>query len=350
MGFRQVIHRGQSPGDLRGGVDEDRDMPIDLPPTCRDLLDRQCGVIARQQAAEAGLRTEVVDGLLRTGRWQRLQQGVYAAFTGAPGPDALLWAVLLRAGPDAIASHRTAAALFGLGTDPDGPVHVSLPRDRRPRRIPGVVIHRVDRARHARHPVLLPPRTMIEETVLDLSASARSAEDAIGWVFRATGQRLTTAGRIRRVMAARPRMRWRTELTLCLDDAEDGACSNLEYRYVRDVERPHGLPRAVRQVRVLRYGRPCYLDNLYEDTLVCVELDGRVAHPQGERFRDFRRDNAGAADGILTLRYGWADVSGTPCQVAAQVTAVLRHRGWTGATRRCGPGCTLPGDIGERSQ
>jgi very-short-patch-repair endonuclease len=287
------------------------------------------------------VRPDVIDGLLRTGRWQRLQQGVYAVFTGEPRHEARLWAVVLRAGPDAALSHGTAAALSGLtgDGDPCGPVHVIVPRDSRPRRIPGVFIHRVERARSARHPALLPPRTRVEETVLDLATTAGSVGEAFGWIFRATGKRLTTAEHIRRAMAARERMKWRTQLAACLDDVADGARSNLEHHYVRDVERPHGLPRAVRQARVIRYGRASYLDNLYEDYLVFVELDGRAAHPPGERWRDYRRDNAGAVDGIMTLRYGWSDVTGRPCQVAGQVAGVLRQRGWTAAVQSCGPRC-----------
>jgi hypothetical protein len=105
------------------------------------------------------------------------------------------------------------------------------------------------------------------------------------------------------------------------------------------VERAHGLPRAGRQVRVVRGGRVCYLDNLYGEVQVGVELDGVVAHPPGERWRDFQRDNAGVVDGIVTLRYGWADVTGRPCEVAGQVAAVLRGRGWAGYARPCGPSC-----------
>ena len=314
-------------------------MRTDIP---GDLIERQAGVIERGQAVRAGLRRDVIDGMLRTGRWQRLQQGVYATFSGEPGRDALLWAVILRAGPAAMLSHRTAAGLFGLTEYPGGAVHVIVPPDRHPRPIPGAVVHRLDRPRTARHPVLLPPRTRIEETVLDLAATAKSAGDAFAWVFRATGQGLTTAERIHRALAARGRMHWRAELAACLDDAAEGVHSNLEQRYVLAVERPHGLPRAVRQARVVRDGRTRYLDNLYREFSVCTELDGRTAHPVGERWRDYRRDNAGATDGIITLRYGWSDVTGQPCQVAAQVAAVLSQRGWTGSPRRCGSGCALP--------
>jgi hypothetical protein len=314
---------------------------MDIPGACCDLAERQSGVIERQQARQAGLRLDVIDGLLRNGRWQRMRRGVYATFSGQPSRDAQLWAVVLRAGPDAVLSHRSAAALFGLTADPGEPVHVIVPRDRQPGRIPGVIVHRLDRAALARHPALLPPRTRIEETVLDLVTTAETADEAFGWVFRATGQRLTTAERLRATMAARTKLRWRVQLSQCLNDVADGVHSNLEHRYVLAVERPHGLPRADRQARVMRGGRVAYLDNLYQDWLVGVELDGRAAHPIGERWRDYRRDNAGATDGIITLRYGWSDVTGHPCQVAAQVAAVLTQRGWPGPGRRCGSACAV---------
>src|ERR1700761_1203826 len=316
-------------------------MRIDLPDACSGLAARQSGVIGRQQALHAGLRRDVIDGLVRTGRWRRMQNGVYATFTGQPGRDAQLWAGLLRAGPGAVLSHRTAAALYGLIPDPGDPIHLIVPRDRYLRRTRGLIVHRLDRAAVVRHPVLRPPRTLVEETVLDLVNTATTPDDAFGWVFRATGQRLTTAELLRAALIARPKIRWRIQLSECLNDMADGVRSNLEQRFVRAVERPHGLPHALRQVRVVRDGRVRYLDNLYQAQLVGVELDGRAAHPVGERWRDFRRDNAGATDGVITLRYGWSDVSGQPCRVAAQVAAVLTQRGWPDRPRRCGSACAL---------
>ena len=86
-----------------------------------------------------------------------------------------------------------------------------------------------------------------------------------------------------------------------------------------------------------------YRDADYEPLQVGVELDGRAAHPEAARWRDIRRDNANAAGGYVTLRYGWADVTEHPCEVAAEVARVLRLRGWPGAPRRCGEHCTAVG-------
>lgn len=315
---------------------------IRIPEDCQALIAAQRGVIARQQAREAGLRSDSIETLIRTGRWQRVQRGVYAAHSGQPCREAVLLAALLRAGPYAVLSHWTAAGLTGLIADRrDGPIDVTVPENACRARIPGVVIHRTGRAMAARGPQRLLACTRIEDTVLDLAESARTIDEAYGWVYRAAGKWLVTVGQFREAMDQRSRMRWRAELRSALDAADDGVRSNLEYRYTRDVERPHALPKAARQARVIRYGKPCYLDNLYEMYLVCVELDGLEAHPRHERWRDLRRDNAGAVDGIVTLRYGWSDVTKSPCEVAGQVAAVLRQRGWRGSPRACGPSCRL---------
>ncbi|GAB3264483.1 hypothetical protein GCM10027456_47400 [Kineosporia babensis] len=115
----------------------------------------------------------------------------------------------------------------------------------------------------------------------------------------------------------------------------------LERRYAHVVERAHGLPRGQRNLpRKDTDGRRRYRDIRYEEFLLVVELDGRTAHPPQEAFRDLRRDNVAVVEGEAVLRYGWRDVSGRPCSVAAQVSTVLTARGWNGRPRPCGPGCT----------
>jgi very-short-patch-repair endonuclease len=117
--------------------------------------------------------------------------------------------------------------------------------------------------------------------------------------------------------------------------------SALEYRYGHDVETPHGLPKSKRQVRVRQGDKREYRDVLYEEYELVVELDGQVAHPGDRRWLDIWRDNAAAATGALTLRYGYRDLALTPCLVAAQVSQVLRSRGWPGTARPCSPNCPV---------
>jgi hypothetical protein len=222
-------------------------------------------------------------------------------------------------------------------------IHVTVPPGRQVTSARGLVVHCCARVDEARHPVLTPPRTRVEETVLDLAGAAVSLDDALGWVLRACGSRRTTPERLAAALALRGRVRWRTELSGALGLAAQGVHSLLEYRYVNRVERPHGLPEADRQDPAVRVGRRQYRDVTYREYGLVVELDGVAAHPAEERWRDVYRDNANHAVGQVTLRYGWAAVTGRPCFVAGQVADALAARGWTGAVRRCGRSCGLPG-------
>jgi len=316
-------------------------MTADLPENCRQLIDLQRGVLARWQAAAVELEPTTVSSLLRSGRWQPLQRGVYATFSGPPSRDAELWAAVLRVGPQAVLSYQTAAELDGLTTKRSALVHVTVPDGKHIERIPGIRLHRSERLAKARHPSRTPPRTRIEETVLDLTQTAKSIDGAFGWLCQGCGSRLTTPDLLLTALHQRRKVRWRQILTSALQDIGDGAQSVLEVRYVRDVERPHGLPRARRQARITRPAGRIYLDNLVERYRTCIELDGKAAHPEAERWRDIARDNASHADGLITLRYGWSDVAQHPCQTAAQIAAVLGQRGWTGNPTPCDSPCPL---------
>jgi very-short-patch-repair endonuclease len=317
-------------------------MPTDLPPLARELAQFQRGVLTRKQALACGVSTDTIRSRVRYQRWQQLYRGVYAVFPGSLPRDSLLWAAVLRAGPGAMLSHQTAGEVSGLIDEPSALIHVTVPGNRRVSKLPGHVMHFCTAAGLARHPSLTPPRTRVEETVLDLTQAAVTFDAAYGWVTRAVGRRLTTPARLREAAESRSRLRWRVQLARALGPDFDGIHSGLEYRYLRDAERAHRLPWAARQVRVRRGTRVEYRDALYQAFGVAVELDGQAAHPGDLRWRDIRRDNAALADGIITLRYGWTDVTERPCQVAAQVAGVLRQRGWTGSARPCGrPGCSV---------
>jgi very-short-patch-repair endonuclease len=183
------------------------------------------------------------------------------------------------------------------------------------------------------------PRTTVEDTVLDLVAKARTFDDAYGWISAAVGRRLTTPQSLSKALAGRSRIRWRTWITGALQDAAEGMHSPLERNYVHGVERAHGLPMARRQAKRRHGTGTRYLDNLYEEYSLCVELDGSAAHPAEGRWRDTHRDNANRIQGTETLRYGWPDATENRCRTAAEIADVLRNRGWKGTLKPCGPSC-----------
>ena len=332
-GKLRVVHRPGA-GGWRGGPETPNLFGV-----FDELVARQHGVVTRQQAYAAGLTKAQIEARLRSGRWQPLAGRTFATFTGVPPRKALLWAAVLRAGRGATLSHETAAELQGLTDRPARAIHVTVPGERRVSPVPGLVVHVSAAVDRARHPTWLPPQTRVEETVIDLTQRARTLDEAIGLLAKACASRRTTANRLLAAIAGRARLRWRAELVSALGDVADGCHSLLELRYLRTVERPHGLPVGERQAVRPRRGGRWYDDVCYRFYRTRVELDGRIAHPVDARPRDARRDNVAAADGETTLRYGWFDVTEGGCVTAAQVATALHRNGWPGHPRPCRPGC-----------
>lgn len=306
----------------------------------RGLADAQRGILTTSQLAAVGVSRELARSRVRQGRWQRLHRGVYATFSGEPSREAVLWAAVLSAGPDAMLSFKSAAEVDGLTDEVSELTHVTVPAARRVQRAEGVVVHYSGRARQARHPSLTPPRTRVEETILDLIGTASTLDQAVGVVTRGLGRRLTTPGKLRAAMGQRGRLRWRRELTELLSADMRGLLSVLEYRYHRDVERPHGLPRGDRQEPGNQDGQRVYRDVEYKAYRLVTELDGRLAHPAESRWKDIARDNAAVLAGLTTMRFGWLDITTNPCRVALQVATVLGERGYA-EFRSCSADCPV---------
>ena len=251
-------------------------------------------------------------------------------------------------------SHETAAEVHGIIDTPLGTViHVTVPLARRPaqhRPTRGIVIHRSGqsqtqfvgpiqaaahesrghRSRPGRGGAYLRPRLLV-----DRSCGLPEAGDS---------------GRApRRPLPAGDRIRWRQWLADALEDAGDGVYSSLERRYVRDVERAHGLPRSQHQARRLLDGKAQYRDNWYPGYRVVVEIDGPDYH-QNERVQlDKDRDNRNLAlDDVKTHRFGPVGVTEHACQTAAMVAVTLQRNGWRGLPHACRrPDCAV-GSRGAR--
>jgi Transcriptional regulator, AbiEi antitoxin len=317
-------------------------MKRELPSTLRYLAQRQDGVVSRSQAIRAGLSPDMIKSRVSSGWWLQMYPGVYATFTGVPSRDARLWATVLLAGPGATLSYQTAAELHRLTDKPAEMIHVTIPVQRRVVAVEGVSLHRSTRAVEAVQGHTYPPRTKVEETVLDLTQAAKTFDDVCGWVTRAIARELTDETRLHAAMSVRPRLRWRADLHELIVAAAAGDHSVLEFRYHRDVERAHGLPEPARQVPFATLaGRRGRRDRVYEEYGVVVELDGRLAHPAENQWKDKARDNAAAVTGMQSLRYGWTQVKWHACATAAEVASVLRRRGWDGQPRPCSPGCRV---------
>ena len=311
------------------------------------LLSVQRGIVDREQVLSAGYSRWQVEHRLASGAWQRIYPGVYATFSGPLSREARLWAAVRRVGAGAMLSHETAAELHGVIDAPLGSlIHVTVPLTRRPaqhRPTRGVIIQRSDQSRVQSLGPFTIPRTTIEDTVLDLVAAAPTFDQAYAWIARAVSRKLVTVAALRAALERRSRVRWRQWLIDALADAENGVYSSLERRYVRDVERAHGLPRSEHQARRLLDGKVQYRDNWYPRYRVVVEIDGPDYH-QNERVQlDKDRDNRNLAlDDVKTHRFGPVGVTERACQSAALIATTLRRNGWQGFPHPCRrPDCAV---------
>jgi Transcriptional regulator, AbiEi antitoxin len=312
-----------------------------IPQNLRGIASDQAGVVTRRQALDAGMSDSAIVARIKFGRWQRIHAGVYATFTGPMTSDAQLWAAVLAAGPGAHLSHQTAAEINRL-TDRSSPfIHVTIPGNRRATSPHGVIIHLSSTLTLGwRFTRGVPPYTFAEETVIDLVHAATDVNDVIAYITSGFAKKRVSEGRLREVAEARKRLRWRGELDEIIRAGAGGAHSVIEYRYDRDVEHAHGLPKAARQVAFTKPdGSRGYRDRYYQEYKLIVELDGKQYHPPEHRGRDQDRDNDAAATVGSTLRYGWADVTSKRCESAKQVHAALTRGGYTGPLKPCSPAC-----------
>lgn len=309
-----------------------------------DLAEAQYGVVTRRQLLELGVSSDQVRWLVGSGRFQVLHRGVFATFSGPVSWHARVAAAVLQAGPAAAVAGRTALRLHGVLEHPPERIELCLPEGL-PRR--GAAVRSgavtVRRRRHLDAMVQTapwPPRLRVEHAVLDVADTCTDVQAVVSLVLDAVRRRRTTATRLREALVGRARHRWRDLLGEVLQEADDGVHSMLERRYLHGVERAHGLPHAVRQVRAVAPDGIRYRDLRYEQGVV-VELDGVLAHPPERKWRDDARARGIVAAGDVPLVYGWAEVVGQRCRTAIEVGAVLTARGWSGTLTACSPTCPV---------
>ena len=304
----------------------------ELPVALTQLAEAQAGVVSREQIHLLGGSDAVTERLLREGWWRALARGVYHTAGSRPTWNGIAWAGVLIGGDRARLGPQASGFLHNLVDKAPQPVDVLVPAGRSARVAGEWRFSRERPGARSSRSVTTPPHLTAEDTVLDLSA-ATSESELVALVTKAVQSRKTTPRRLLAAMDERRRYRHRRLLADILGDVAAGVESPLEMKFLRQVERPHGLPRGNRQQS--RCGLPYMSDVGYDDYRVLIELDGRTGHEGVGRFRDLNRDNQFALIEWITLRYGWFDVAYRPCLVAFQIAAALVARGWNDMPTRC---------------
>lgn len=182
------------------------------------------------------------------------------------------------------------------------------------------------------HPLRWPRRTRTPRSVVDAAAWAGSDLTAQAILAAAVQQGLVTPASLASLLDRLPRLHRRSLIAETIRDVAGGALSEYEVLFTR-MCRVHDLPRPDRQVRRRdASGRMRYLDAVFDDYDLVVEIDGQQHMEVLAWWGDMMRDNElVAAGGKSLLRFAGFALR----HEAVQVAAVLRRFFDTHQPRRC---------------
>ena len=256
-----------------------------------------------------------------------LHRGVARLVGTVDSSEQRIIAGVLAAGPNALASHRSAAHLHGIPSTEPPPVDVIAPALRRGRSaigVDGVVVHRPrDLQRLRPHRIDGVPCTNLLRTLIDLGAVAPDAVH--GAVGHALTNGLATLDAIESTLHqhARQGRHGVTALRRAIDDWSldaKPADSVLEPAFHQLVGR-YGLPPV--EFHPVVGGRE--VDFRVIGTPIVIECDGWRYH--GRNREQFERDRATdaefAAHGWIVLRFTYRKITSRPSEVARQIRSAI---------------------------
>ena len=271
-----------------------------------------------------------IRGRVRTGRWTQAATGVYRSAAMPSTAQSRLLAACMAY--DALASHRSAAALLGIDGYRLDRVEVSVAAGR-VRRIPGAQLHhssQIDLAQSVVRDGI--PCTGAARTVLDLAGvvSRKRLDGTIDAVLRGGLLRLSDLWAVL-ASHARPGRNGTAALRAALEarTGENGVPLSDWSRMVADLLEESGLPRPLFEHRVEDESGSlvAQVDLAYPAERVAIELDSVKWHFNLESFtKDPRRRNATMLTGWTVLTFTWADYARSRDALCATVAAALRQR------------------------
>ncbi|MGH2870557.1 MAG: DUF559 domain-containing protein, partial [Solirubrobacteraceae bacterium] len=280
----------------------------------------QAGVVHRRQLIALEIGRGSISHRLEAGSLHRVLPLVYAVGHAGLTRRAMLVAVLLYAGDDAVLSHDSAAGVWGLTPAPAPWVEVTV-IGRHVRNAAGVRVHRssgLDRSEVRLRdglPVTAPARTLI---------------DRAGQVDDGEIEAELAQARVLRLVSDR-------ELRSALDRHQTRA-GVARLRRVLEDEGGHTVTRSQAERRLLALLATAQLpgpevnvhlhgfevDVLWRAQRLVVEFDGRQFHGHPAAFeRDRRRDQVLLAAGYRVLRVTWRQLEDEPVALVVRIGQAL---------------------------
>lgn len=293
-----------------------------LPPEARHLIRAQAGTISTGQLIGSGLSPRVVKRMVQG--WERVAKGIY--LTTPPHWESALWAGLLRGGAKAVVGGLAACHLEQALRDAPLDITVWVPERRADF---SVGTWRIRFRRGRREGYRTPKRTRIHTSLLDVAAS-HDELDTVATITSALARGVAEPRRLLTALGERPRQRHRETIRALCGPAAKGVHSLIEWLFIHDVIRAHGLPEPDLQVQKAAG----IVDEHYHRFATIIELDGMRDH--SDWSKDMYRDNEHLLEDLsVTLRYGMNAALRWPCAASEQVARRFRSRGWLGQPKPC---------------
>jgi hypothetical protein len=268
-------------------------------------------MVSRRDLLGLGFTSRAIEHRVAKGRLHPVTRGVYAVGWPAVTQEQRWMAAVLACGPGAVLSHRSAAALWGIGEERRGRIDVSIQRRCEHRRAGVRAMSRPtlpegDVMERGRIPV-----TSIVRTMVDLATELRpkALERAVN---EADKHDLIDPEALRAALdgyagqpGVRPLRILLDKYTFRLSDSE------LEVLF-RPLAIAAGLPQPLTKASVNGFE----VDFYWPDLDLVVETDGLKYHrTAGEQTRDHLRDQTHVAAGLTALRFTHYQVKYEPRHV-----------------------------------
>jgi predicted transcriptional regulator of viral defense system len=268
------------------------------------LAERQHGTVARRQLIALGMHPRAIDRRIAAGRLHRIHRGVYAVGHKRLTREGRLIAAVLAAGPGAVLSHRSAAALHGIRRH-SGKIEITVPTT--PPRSAAFVARRSQLQPDELTEISGIPATTVARTLLDL-ATVISRPELDSAIREADYLRSFDLRAVETLLLRYPRRSGRARLRAALAEATYGTGTTrkeLEARF-RRLALAAKLPPPEFNATIELGATTFEVDVLWRKQHVIVELDSWQAHGTRDRFEsDRERDRKLKLAGYEVLRVTW---------------------------------------------